>query len=59
MLISVIFARTEDLNEETRASIIQVCVEAHQEDDFKNLFTYALLGGWQRHKRLDPPAKPH
>src|SRR4030095_10283930 len=37
---------TEDLDAVTRASIIQVCVEAHQEEDFKNLFSYIPSGGW-------------
>ena len=37
---------TEDLDDATRASIIQVCVEAHQEEDFKNLFVYIPSGGW-------------
>ena len=39
-------ARTEDLDAATKASIIQVCVEAHQEEDFKNLFFYIPSGGW-------------
>jgi len=43
--ISVTSARTEDLNAATRASIIQVCVAAHQEDDFNHLFTYISAGG--------------
>ena len=38
--------RTEDLDDATRASIIRVCVEAHQEEDFKNLFSYIPSGGW-------------
>ena len=38
-------ARTEDLNAATRAAIIQLCVAAHQEDDFKRLFTYIPSGG--------------
>ena len=33
-------ARTKDLDAATRASIIRVCIAAHQEQDFKNLFTY-------------------
>jgi len=37
---------TEDLDAATRASIIHVCVEAHQEEDFKNLFSYISSGGW-------------
>lgn len=43
---TVTSARTEDLDDATRASIIQVCVEAHQEEDFKNLFSYIPSGGW-------------
>jgi len=39
-------AYTEDLSPATRAEIIQVCIAAHQEEDFKNLFTYAPTGGW-------------
>ena len=45
-LITIISARTEDLDAATRASIIHVCVEAHQEEDFKNLFSYIPSGGW-------------
>lgn len=44
--LTVSSARTEDLDEATKASIIQVCVEAHQEEDFKNLFSYIPSGGW-------------
>lgn len=43
---TVTSARTEDLDDATRISIIQVCVEAHQEEDFKNLFSYIPSGGW-------------
>ena len=43
--ISVTSSRTEDLDAATRASIIQVCVAAHQEDDFNHLFTYIPAGG--------------
>ena len=39
-------ARTENLNSPTRESIIEVCVAAHQEEDFKNLFSYISSGGW-------------
>jgi aminoglycoside 2'-N-acetyltransferase I len=38
-------ARTEDLDTATRAAIIQVCVAAHQDNDFEHLFTYILAGG--------------
>jgi len=44
--ITITSAYTEDLNPATRAEIIQVCIDAHQEEDFKNLFTYAPTGGW-------------
>ena len=37
--------RTEDLDEQLRAAIIDVCIEAHQEPDFKNLFKYSPSGG--------------
>ena len=40
------YARTEELDDATRAFIIHVCVEAHQEEDFKNLFSYIPSGGW-------------
>ena len=43
--ILVTSARTENLNEATRASIIQVCIAAHQEEDFKHLFSYIPSGG--------------
>lgn len=39
-------AWTEDLNGTVRTAIIRVCVEAHQEEDFNNLFTYIPSGGW-------------
>jgi aminoglycoside 2'-N-acetyltransferase I len=38
--------RTEDLDEQLRAAIIDVCIEAHQEPDFQNLFKYSPSGGW-------------
>jgi aminoglycoside 2'-N-acetyltransferase I len=44
--LSVTSAKTEDLNAATRASIIQLCVAAHHEEDFNNLFTYVPSGGW-------------
>src|SRR5688572_10180702 len=43
--IIVISVRTENLNAATRGSIIQVCIEAHQEEDFKHLFSYIPSGG--------------
>jgi aminoglycoside 2'-N-acetyltransferase I len=43
--ITVISARTEELNMATRASIIHVCIMAHQEEDFNQLFSYITSGG--------------
>jgi aminoglycoside 2'-N-acetyltransferase I len=45
-VMPVLAFRTEDLSEETRAAIIQLCVAAHQEENFKNLFEYVPSGGW-------------
>jgi aminoglycoside 2'-N-acetyltransferase I len=36
---------TEDLNADTRAAIVQLCLAAFQEEDFQNLFTYIPSGG--------------
>lgn len=36
---------TEELDEATRAGIIRVCVLAHDEADFENLFLYVPAGG--------------
>ena len=43
--IIVTSARTEDLGPDTRTSIIHVCIAAHQEEDFKHLFSYIPSGG--------------
>ena len=43
--ITLTYDQTEDLSAATRDAIIRVCVEAHQEDDFKNLFSYIPSGG--------------
>jgi aminoglycoside 2'-N-acetyltransferase I len=43
--ITVTSARTEDLDADTRASIVHVCSIAHQEDDFQHLFSYIPSGG--------------
>ena len=32
--------RTSDMDEETRRSVVHLCVEAHGNEDFRNLFTY-------------------
>ena len=38
--------KTEELDADTRQTIIDVCILAHQEEDFKNLFSYVPWGGW-------------
>ena len=38
--------KTEELEAETRVAIINLCILAHQEEDFKNLFSYVPSGGW-------------
>lgn len=43
--MNVIFAQTEDLDADIQAAIIQLCITAHQEEDFKNLFSYIPSGG--------------
>jgi aminoglycoside 2'-N-acetyltransferase I len=43
--ISITSARTEDLDTDTRSSIIQVCIAAHHEEDFQHLFSYVPSGG--------------
>jgi len=39
------FFKTEELDADTRNAIVNICVLAHQEDDFKNLFSYVPSGG--------------
>lgn len=41
----VTFSKTEDLDVPTRETIIELCIAAHQEQDFKNLFSYVPSGG--------------
>jgi aminoglycoside 2'-N-acetyltransferase I len=43
--IEIISTRTEDLNAATRAAIIDVCIQAHNQEDFQHLFTYIPAGG--------------
>jgi aminoglycoside 2'-N-acetyltransferase I len=43
--MTITFAQTEALDAATRSAIIQVCVAAHQEADFNNLFAYIPAGG--------------
>lgn len=42
----VSFFKTEELNAGTREAIVNLCVIAHHEEDFKNLFSYVPSGGW-------------
>jgi len=39
------FFKTEELDTDTRNAIVNLCVVAHQEEDFKNLFSYVPSGG--------------
>jgi aminoglycoside 2'-N-acetyltransferase I len=38
--------RTEDMDISLRVQITNLCVAAHQEEDFRNLFSYVPSGGW-------------
>lgn len=42
---NIISAPTQALNADTRASIIELCLAAFQEEDFRNLFSYIPSGG--------------
>jgi aminoglycoside 2'-N-acetyltransferase I len=46
-------ARTSELDDATRAAVIRVCIEAHQEDDFNNLFAYLPPEGLHVLAQLD------
>ena len=37
--------KTEELDADLRNTIIELCVAAHQEEDFRNLFSYFSSGG--------------
>ena len=39
------FFKTEELDTDTRNTIVNLCIVAHQEEDFKNLFSYVPSGG--------------
>lgn len=39
------FFKTKDLDTDARKSIVDLCVVAHQEEEFKNLFSYVPSGG--------------
>jgi len=43
--LSVQQAETGELSSALRAEIIRVCIAAHEEDDFQNLFSYIPAGG--------------
>ena len=43
---NVKFFKTEELGADTRNAIVNLCVVAHQEEDFKYLFSYVPSGGW-------------
>ena len=43
--IPVNSARTEELDQDTRRAIIVICIAAHQEQEFKNLFHYVPSRG--------------
>lgn len=45
-LARVRFLKTEEIDPNTRSAIVDLCVIAHQEDDFRNLFSYVPSGGW-------------
>ena len=32
--------RTRELDEAARSAVVQLCIDAHQEEDFRNLFSY-------------------
>ncbi len=32
--------RTSELDEASRAAVVRLCIDAHQEEDFRNLFSY-------------------
>lgn len=40
------FFKTEELDPGARNAIVNLCVMAHQDEDFKNLFSYVPSGGW-------------
>ena len=51
--ILITSAQTEELSPDSRAAIIELCITAHREDDFRNLFTYVPAGGWHFLANLD------
>jgi aminoglycoside 2'-N-acetyltransferase I len=57
--ITVTCERTEDLDAATRAAIVELCVSAHQENDFRNLFAYIPHGGLHFLARHDDEVISH
>jgi aminoglycoside 2'-N-acetyltransferase I len=45
-IMKVRFFKTEELDIPTRNTIVNLCITAHQEEDFKNLFSYVSSGSW-------------
>jgi GNAT superfamily N-acetyltransferase len=43
--IAVMVLTTEDLSAEHRSSVIELCIAAHESEDFLNLFTHIPSGG--------------
>lgn len=43
--MKVVRRETEELDDGTRQEIVRLCVRAHEEEDFRNLFTYIPAGG--------------
>ena len=43
--MTITSALTEELDAGVREAIVEVCVAAHGEEDFRNLFTYVVAGG--------------
>ena len=43
--VTIKSALTEELDAGVREAIVEVCVAAHGEEDFRNLFTYVVAGG--------------
>jgi len=41
----IVCARTEALDGATRRAVVELCVAAHEEEDFRNLFSYLETGG--------------
>jgi hypothetical protein len=52
-------ANTEQLSADSRAAIIELCIAAHQDNDFRNLFTYVPAGGWHFLATLDGKLVSH